>query len=104
MRVLSTFFATSLLCACYQADSFQSDWSESTCEWYNRCDLLEVMDYDDPEDCAAEHLSARIDEQQSNEACPTFDRNAAKECIEAIDSKGCESGFDQPSSCELACP
>ena len=103
MRLLTTVFSASLLSACYQAETFQSDWAESTCEWYSRCDLLEVMDYDDADDCAAEQLAARTDGQQSNDACEAFDPTAAKDCISTIEAKGCMDGFDQPSSCSEAC-
>jgi hypothetical protein len=103
MHLLNTLFAASLLTACYQAETFQADWAEQTCEWYSRCDLLEVMDYEDVEDCTAEQLSERVDDQQNGEVCESFDRGAAKDCIASIEAKGCEDGFDQPSTCSTAC-
>ncbi len=104
MRLPLSALVLGLLSACTSAETFQSEWAQSTCEWFERCDLFEVMGYDSTSDCADEQLSELIDSQEGEKACPDFNRSAANECVSEIEAKGCEGGFDQPSSCDEACP
>jgi len=92
-----------LLSGCYNQDTFTSDLAQATCEWWDRCDLLEVLAYEDVTDCVDETQSEAIDGQGEDGLCPDFDRGAAKDCVEEINARSCTGGFDTPSVCELAC-
>ena len=104
MRILMGTMSLIALAGCYNSETFQNDWVASTCEWYDHCDLLEVLDYTDTQDCMDEILSESVDGQTGDESCPDFDRSKAKECISELEAKSCDGGFNQPSSCLEACP
>ena len=104
MRRIFGLFCLLFLAGCYNSETFQTDYVASTCEWYDRCDLLEVLDYADTQDCMDEILSETVDGQTGGESCPNFSRPEAKSCISELDARGCEDGFTQPSSCLSACP
>ena len=98
--LLSLLFLT----ACYNSETFQTDYVASTCDWYDRCELLEVLDYEDTQDCMDEILSETVDGLAGAQYCTDFSRPDAKECITQLDARGCEEGFTQPSACLDACP
>ena len=101
-----TFGPLSLLflAGCYNSETFQTDYVASTCDWYDRCELLEVLDYEDTQDCIDEILSETVDGLAGAQSCTNFSRSDAKDCISELDARGCEDGFTQPSSCLDACP
>lgn len=103
-RFLIAWLSFGCLSACYNQDNFTADLSEATCEWWDRCDLLEVLAYDDVTDCFNETESEAIAGQSDDGLCPTFDRGAAKACVSEVQNRNCEDGFDAPSICEEACP
>jgi hypothetical protein len=92
-----------LLTGCYNQDKFTTDFAQATCDWWDRCDLLEVLAYEDVPDCVDETESEAIDGQGEDGLCPGFNSSAAKDCIAAMNERGCEEGFDTPSVCEEAC-
>jgi len=102
MRTLSGLFGLLLLAGCYNAETFQTDFVQSTCDWYDRCDLLEILDYEDTQDCVDELFSESVAAQEGD-TCPGFNRPEARSCIDELETRGCEDGFTQPSSCQEAC-
>lgn len=103
-RILTVFLSFTCLFACYNEERFTAELAEATCDWWDRCDLLEVLAYDGVADCVSETESEAIDSQSETGFCPNFDRNAAKACVAAIYDRSCEDGFDNPAACEATCP
>ena len=103
MRTLSGLVGLFFVAGCYTSETFQTDYVASTCDWYDRCDLLEILDYEDPQDCVDEILSETVDSENGGE-CANFSRPDARDCIDELEARGCEDGFTQPSSCLEACP
>ena len=103
LRVATGILSFCLMTGCYNGDKFTADNAQATCEWWDRCDLLEVLDYAGVEDCVEEVQSEAEDGQSADGICPNFDSSAAKACIKEIEARGCEEGFDTPSICADAC-
>jgi hypothetical protein len=102
-RILTVFLSFTCLCACYNEERFTSELAEATCDWWNRCDLLEVLAYDSVADCVSETESEAIDGQVEEGFCQNFDRVAAKACVAAIQDRNCDDSFDDPAECEKTC-
>ena len=103
LRFATGVLSFCLLTGCYNEDKFTADHAQATCEWWDRCDLLEVLDYTDVDDCVAEVQSEAEDGQGTDGICPDFNSSAAKNCIQEVEDRGCEEGFDTPSVCADAC-
>ncbi len=103
-RFLMLCLSLGCLSACYNQERFTAELAEATCDWWDRCDLLRVLAYDNVEDCVSEWESEAIDGQSEEGLCPTFDRGAAKACVAEIQDRNCDDGFDPPPVCEEACP
>jgi len=103
LRFATGMLSLCLVAGCYNEDKFTADNAQATCEWWDRCDLLDVLDYDDVVDCVTEVQSEAEDGQGKDGICPNFDSSAAKSCVKEIEERGCEDGFDTPSICADAC-
>lgn len=91
-----------LLLGCYSQEEFVSDENAAICGWYERCDLIGTLGYDDAADCTAE-LNAW--DEQEPPVCKGYDAGAASECVEGYALIDCEAEGTPtyPAACDDAC-
>lgn len=107
MRSFALLLPT-LLLGCYNPDRFLEERVQAECEWYNRCDILEIYG-ETLQDCVEEHTAAAETAEKLGETCDDFDAGAAKDCVETLQTSTCdgfeEGGvYDYPQACSEACP
>ncbi len=85
-----------LTTGCYSQTDFADDVATATCDWYDRCDLLAVMTYDDVDTCLA-----ALSPPDTGYSCLAYSNADAKTCVADLESAGCEDPV--PESCSLVC-
>ncbi len=86
-----------LTIGCYSQADFADDQATANCDWFDRCDLLAVMTYDDLETCLAAEGPT-----DTGFTCPDFEASQAQDCVEAIEASDC-SDLTEPAACEGVC-
>jgi len=86
-----------LATGCYSQADYADDASTAICDWYDRCELLEVLTYDDVDTCLA-----ALSPPDTGFSCLEYDSAQAKDCVEALESAGCEETA-RPSACDTVC-
>ena len=82
---------------CYPSADYADDVAAATCDWYSRCDLLAVQTYEDVDTCLAD-----LSPPDTGFSCVDYDAEQAKDCIEALESAGCDA-LQVPESCTAVC-
>ncbi len=102
MRALAGILPV-LAAGCYTVDEFRADLVEATCDLYARCELLEAVDYADRGECVEEMSAVQADDEIP---CDPYDPRAARECIDALNQRDCDSESLEswPEACAEACP
>ncbi len=85
-----------LTTGCYSQADFADDRATAACDWYDRCDLLDVLTYDDVDSCVAGEGPA-----DTGFSCVAFDAALGRDCVDEIESAGCED--PEPASCDGVC-
>jgi len=93
MLVIALMIST----GCYSQADYAEERATATCDWYDRCDLLRVLTYDDLETCL--DLEGPAD---TGLECPDFDAAEAQDCVEALELADC-SDFAEPEACGAVC-
>jgi hypothetical protein len=104
MRLL--FFLTLLTATagCLDAEGFIAESASETCQWYQRCNILDIIGYASQADCASELSAVAEESGKLGEHCLDYDRKAAMQCIEDLQNAGCDDMNQYPESCFNACP
>ncbi len=90
---------------CYSPETFVEARIHAVCTWYQRCDILEVIDYESIADCVEENTADAEQSGDLGETCEPYDRSAAKQCVDELNAAGCEDMVSYyPASCSEACP
>lgn len=82
---------------CYSQAEFADDQATATCDWYDRCELLAVLTYDDVDTCVTANGPT-----DTGYTCPAFDASEGQDCVAALESAGCDD-LALPAACEAAC-
>ena len=93
-----------LVTGCYSPETFEEDRIEAICVWYDRCEILESLDYNGVQDCIDEYTADAEQSGELGETCNPYDITAARTCVSEITASGCEDDFPYPSACMEACP
>ncbi len=89
---------------CFSPETFVEAKFHATCTWYQRCGILEIINYDNVADCIDEMTANAEQSGELGETCEPYDRSAAKQCVDDLNAAGCEDEFPYPASCSEACP
>ncbi|MCB9765299.1 MAG: hypothetical protein H6739_36330 [Alphaproteobacteria bacterium] len=89
------------IAGCYPYEDYLADENAATCDWWQRCDMLGPLGYDDVDDCVSE---AEGWDAQDPPDCEVYDAGAAKDCVEGLQQMACgEETPEYPAACAQAC-
>ena len=94
---------SSLTIACHSQEQFASDFAEVSCELYEDCEVLDLMeDFEDLDSC----LSVHEDEYgPGGTECTEFDPASQEVCLEEILLMSCDDLYSGvwPETCDEVC-
>jgi len=89
--------------ACSTHDQYMTDRAEATCAVWDRCELMEVIGYENQTECFDEIYEESIEAESVSGGCDEYDSSAAANCIDELNTMGCDSNFETPDSCFDVC-
>ncbi len=104
MRHLLPLLFISATTGCLTSEAFVEQSFSETCDWYQRCSILEIIGYESPADCVGELTALAEETGELGESCVDYDRESAVDCLEDLQNAGCDDMDHYPESCLNACP
>ena len=104
MRRLICLVLMTAATGCLTSEAFVEESFSETCDWYQRCSILEIIGYESPADCVSELTALAEETGALGESCEDYDRQAAVTCLEDLQNAGCDDMDHYPESCLNACP
>lgn len=86
----------------YKQDEFSADYATATCNLFEACEVLDLLEYDDLASCKAEQSQTY---DPITNVCEGWDQDVAEQCIMEIDQLSCEALYEDvfPTVCDNVC-